>query len=116
MKLAEEGRKDGKDTGLLGNVRSILTELGPKEYWGRANTPKKSQWKKIVRQAVTEWEQRKRKTWKKRKGMSPQWNGNGAVGKGKSITPNVRRRQKFVGGSEADDDERGNGGHSKAHK
>ena len=59
MKLAEEGREDGKDTGLLGNVRSILTELGLKEYWGRANTPKKSQWKKIVRQAVIEWEQRK---------------------------------------------------------
>ena len=73
VKLAEEGREDGKDTGLLGNVKAILTELGLKEYWGRQNTPKKAQWKKIVRQAVMEWEQRKRKTWKNRKGMSPQW-------------------------------------------
>jgi hypothetical protein len=71
--LAEEGRGDGKDTGLLGNVRAILGELGLGEYWGRSLSPKKRGWKKIVKEAVARWEERERERWRRRQEMSAQW-------------------------------------------
>jgi hypothetical protein len=73
VELANEGKADGTDTGMLGNVRKILGELGLMAYWGRGASPGKTQWKKIVKQAVGEWESRCRTEWKIRKGMSAQW-------------------------------------------
>ncbi len=97
--LVDSKGEKGMELGFLGSVKSIMRELGLMEYWEEEGMPKKKQWKKVVGQAVEEWEKRGWEKWKKSQRLKNNWPIGLASEWGNDRTRNMGRkdRQLLVG-------------------
>jgi hypothetical protein len=71
--LTEKHEKEGRQVGLMGEIREIMVKLGIGQYWGKEQLPKKAKWKEITTDAVREWEKQEWRTWKAVQALRQKW-------------------------------------------
>jgi hypothetical protein len=73
VRLVEEGTGPAEKRGFLGGVKRILEELKLARYWQAEAQPRLGTWKKMLNEAIENWEWEQWEGWKRQKRFSSEW-------------------------------------------
>jgi hypothetical protein len=97
--LAAKHETEGKQVGLIGEIKEIMEQLGIGQYWGKEQLPTKAKWKDITTDAVRGWEKQEWRTWKASQALRQKWPAGLASGwdTNDSLNMNTKDRQLLLG-------------------